>query len=428
MYSRNASNNYESGNTAHKVDAGIRTKRPGNHDSSRRDRRPVIRQDLAPRRYYDYGLLFAVVLLFAFGLLAIYSGSQYNAMMSASSLNDGTHFFFKQLKIGGISLALAIVLSLFGCKWIKCLRGLPVYVAYFSTVGMLIFTLVKGIASHGKSRWIQIGNFFQIQPAELAKVAVILVVAYAISESSKKYKKRQLLRHIAVAIAIPTILILKQNISSAFIVAFIGIAMLFVALRNIKGLAILGGTGFAGFLAAKPLIRTIITKAGLTKRPEQYYLRRIVGWACPELFPTDAYQTMQGLYAIGSGGLTGHGLGESIQKFGKIPEVQNDMIFSIICEELGFVGAAALFIVFIIVLYRILLIAMNTDDLFGSLICTGVMAHIGIQVVLNIAVVTGVMPNTGVTLPFISYGGTAILCTMIEIGLVLGVASRIKTQ
>ena len=157
-------------------------------------------------------------------------------------------------------------------------------------------------------------------------------------------------------------------------------------------------------------------------------MRRILGWASPETFPDDAYQTLQSLYAIGSGGITGHGLGDSIQKFGKLPEAQNDMIFSIVCEEFGFIGAATLMLLFMYLIYRIYQVARNANDMLGTMLCTGVMAHLGIQVVLNIAVVTGVIPNTGVTLPFISYGGSAVLFTMCEIGLVLSVAHKIPRR
>lgn len=140
------------------------------------------------------------------------------------------------------------------------------------------------------------------------------------------------------------------------------------------------------------------------------------------------YQTLQALYAIGSGGLTGKGLGQSVQKLGYIPEAQNDMIFSIICEELGLFGGIAVILLFLMMIWRLLVIANNAEDLYGSMIVIGVMAHISIQVVLNIAVVTNVLPNTGITLPFISYGGTSILFLMMEMGLVLAVSKQIKME
>ena len=140
------------------------------------------------------------------------------------------------------------------------------------------------------------------------------------------------------------------------------------------------------------------------------------------------YQVLQGLYAIGSGGLFGKGLGESIQKMGFVPEAQNDMIFSIICEELGLFGAVSIILIFLFMIYRFMLIANNAPDLLGALIVVGVMAHIAIQVILNIAVVTNTIPNTGITLPFISYGGTSVLFLMMEMGMVLGVSNQIRLE
>ena len=137
---------------------------------------------------------------------------------------------------------------------------------------------------------------------------------------------------------------------------------------------------------------------------------------------------LQGLYAIGSGGLFGKGLGESIQKMGFVPEAQNDMIFSIICEELGLFGAVSIILIFLFMIYRFMLIANNAPDLLGALIVVGVMAHIAIQVILNIAVVTNTIPNTGITLPFISYGGTSVLFLMMEMGMVLGVSNQIRLE
>ena len=140
------------------------------------------------------------------------------------------------------------------------------------------------------------------------------------------------------------------------------------------------------------------------------------------------YQVMQSLYAIGSGGFFGKGLGNSAQKLGTIPEAQNDMIFSIICEELGLFGAVSVILIFLFMIYRFMLIAENAPDLFGALLVVGVMAHIAIQVILNVAVVTNTIPNTGITLPFISYGGTSVLFLMIEMGMVLSVSNQIRLE
>lgn len=162
---------------------------------------------------------------------------------------------------------------------------------------------------------------------------------------------------------------------------------------------------------------------------QPYQLERIHVWLDPEAYPMDGgFQVLQGLYAIGSGGLVGKGLGESIQKMGFVPEAQNDMIFSIICEELGLFGAVSVILIFLFMIYRFMLIANNAPDLFGALLVVGVMGHIAIQVILNIAVVTNTIPNTGITLPFISYGGTSVLFLMIEMGMVLSVSNQIKLE
>ena len=156
---------------------------------------------------------------------------------------------------------------------------------------------------------------------------------------------------------------------------------------------------------------------------ESYRLERIAIWRDPESYEK-GFQTIQGLYAIGSGGLFGTGLGGSIQKLGFVPEAQNDMIFSIICEELGLVGAGILLLLFLVLIWRFFLVSVHAPDLLGSLIAAGVMGHISTQVILNVAVVTNTIPNTGITLPFVSYGGTSILFLLAEMGLVLGISRK----
>ncbi|MBP3927063.1 MAG: FtsW/RodA/SpoVE family cell cycle protein, partial [Clostridium sp.] len=205
----------------------------------------------------------------------------------------------------------------------------------------------------------------------------------------------------------------------------IGFVMLFVASKKKLPHILCVLFGVFCFAFAGP-IGHFAEKIGLLKA---YQLSRINVWLDPEAYPdTGGYQVLQGLYAIGSGGLFGKGLGESIQKLGFVPEAQNDMIFSIICEELGLFGAISVILIFVFMIYRFMLIALNAPDLFGSLLVVGVMAHIAIQVILNIAVVTNSMPNTGITLPFISYGGTSIMFLMAEMGMVLSVSNQIKLE
>ena len=202
-----------------------------------------------------------------------------------------------------------------------------------------------------------------------------------------------------------------SNLSTAIIILGIGVVLVFVA-SPLYAQFVWLGVSAVGFLAIFLAL-------------ESYRLERIAIWRNPELYEK-GYQTLQGLYAIGSGGLFGRGNGESIQKLGFVPEAQNDMIYSIVCEEWGLVGATFLILLFLILIWRFFVIAVNAKDLFGSLIATGAMAHIMIQVILNIAVVTNTIPNTGITLPFVSYGGTSVLFLLTEIGLVLNVSHLVE--
>lgn len=369
------------------------------------------------RSTYDYTLLFLVIFLFSLGLLFIYSGSQYSAAME---LGDGGYFFKRQLIIGGAGLAGALVISKMPYRILK--KGSIPWLIWAGAAALLVLTLLMGNSTNGKTRWLSIAGV-SFQPAELAKIGIIVYEAALCDAMKKEIRNPKAFWFAAAMGAVPTLLILMQNISSAFIVMVIVMVMLFVAAGKSGLFSTVGALMVGGVLASKPLIRKYLLANEITKRPSQYWMRRVYGWALPEVFADDAYQTQQGLYAIGSGGITGRGLGESIQKFGKIPEVQNDMIFSVVCEEFGFIGAAALVILYLFLLYRIMLIAKNAKDRFGAMICVGVMAHMATQVILNISVVTGVIPNTGVTLPFISYGGTAVLFTMLEMGLVLSVSN-----
>lgn len=371
------------------------------------------------RKFYDYNLFAMLIFIFTIGLLVIYSSSQYVAMQERG---DASYYFLRQLRIGSVGLILAVVISLFDYK---ILSGIIAKAGYILAVGLLGLTLMNGIGGGGKIRWLEVaGQTFQ--PTELAKLLIIIWAAAFISKRGTGMNRRENLLRMIVFALLPAGMIVTNNISSAIIVIMIVAVMLFVSTSDYKiyaGLLTMGGLSIA---ALKVVLYRYIIDNNITERPEQYWLRRIYAWVAPEIFTTDAYQTTQGIYAIGSGGLTGQGLGGSIQKYGTIPEVQNDMIFSVFCEEFGFIGAATLIILYIFLLYRIYIIARNARDLFGTMICTGVMAHIGVQVAFNLAVVTGVMPNTGVTLPFISYGGSAVLFTMVEMGLVLSVAHQIE--
>ena len=254
----------------------------------------------------------------------------------------------------------------------------------------------------------------EFQPSEFTKIGVIMFVAYAVYLSRKRLDTFKGFLKVMMYIAPAILLIAKENLSTAIIVTVIAVGMCFVASKRKRYFVVCGLAGF-GLAAAYAMIGGGF-RAG-----------RITSWLDIENSP-GGFQILQGLYAIASGGITGSGLGESMQKLGYIPEAYNDMIFAVICEELGIVGAVLVMIAFLVLLWRIVIIACNAPDIFGSMICVGVMIHIAIQVLFNIAVVTNTIPSTGVPLPLISYGGTACLIMMMEFGLVLSVSARIKRK
>ena len=216
--------------------------------------------------------------------------------------------------------------------------------------------------------------------------------------------------------------IITKNMSSALIILGIAVIMVFVASPDYKKFVIMVLLVVG---AASVLIYLVASGSDILK----FRGNRIRSWLDPESDPSDTgFQTLQGLYAIGSGGIWGKGLGQSMQKLSFLPEAQNDMIFSIICEELGLFGAVAVILMFIMLLWRMMVIANNATDLFGAMLVVGVMGHIAVQAILNIAVVTATIPNTGISLPFISYGGSSVMFLLIEIGLVLSVARRIQLK
>lgn len=222
------------------------------------------------------------------------------------------------------------------------------------------------------------------------------------------------------------LLAITSNLSSAIIVCGIVFIMSFVVYPNYRLHGSIVALIGVGYVAGREWLKKAVESGS---QFANFRLTRLLVWVNPEKYIDDkGYQTMQGLYAIGSGGLFGKGLGKSMQKLGFIPESQNDMIFSIICEELGLFGAICVILLFVIMLWRIIYISQNAPDLFGSLLAVGVFAHIAIQVIVNIAVVTNVFPNTGVTLPFISYGGTATIFLLAELGLVFNISSQIRLE
>ena len=365
-----------------------------------------------PLRYYDYSLLFLIIFLLCFGLIMLYSTSSYYGF---TRFNDSAFYLKKQLFATSLGIVAMFVVSIIPYRfWMQFAT-----LGYIVALGLCVAVNFVGREAKGQSRWLQIGPL-SFQPSELAKLAMILFFATIIYKAPKALDNLGNIIKVG-ALSIPVIVsILVNNLSTAIIIAGIVVCMLFVASPKSKYFVIAA-------LSVVAAAAVIILYAAGGGEGGGYRLERIQVWLNPEAHEK-GYQTLQGLYAIGSGGLFGKGLGESMQKLGFIPEAQNDMIFSVICEELGLFGAICVISLFILVLWRLMIIANNAQDLFGSMLVVGVMSHLSIQVVLNISVVTNTIPNTGISLPFISYGGTSILFLLAEIGLALSVARGIKLE
>lgn len=368
--------------------------------------------------YFDYNILIIVALLVIFGLIMIYSTSSYNALNEHGNANY-------YLKRQGIAVLAGIVVMMIGTFFpMKWFMGLSEIIYFGSLVAVFLVLTPLGRSEGGATRWIYIGPV-SIQSAELVKIGIIILLASLICKfkSSELNKWKMLLAFMTPAIlAAGLIFVITNNLSSAIIVVGIAFVMLFVASPNYSKFFIVVGAGLAIVTVA---VLLIVNFANGTDG--DFRMERVLAWLDPEAYSNDkGFQILQSLYAIGSGGIFGKGLGESMQKLGFIPESQNDMIFSIICEELGLCGAFMLIFLFALLLWRMMLVAINTKNKASCLVVVGVIAHIAIQVVLNIAVVTNSIPNTGISLPFISYGGSSVLCLLFEIGLVLNVSRNIK--
>lgn len=362
--------------------------------------------------YFDYSLLFITIFMMGFGLVMLYSASSYEASME---FGNSKYYVISQIKAAVIGVILMVVVIKLDYHIFK--KPLVALAAYFGSILMAMMVLSPiGISANGASRWISIGGF-SIQVCEVVKIGVIVFMAFVIEKKAKKLKNigTFLLCMVFIGISAGVIALITKDLSSSIIVAGIGVVMLFVACPRISYFVIMIGAGVAAVVGAIMI--------------EPFRFERIRVWLNPEKFADEGgFQVLQSLYSLGSGGLFGKGLGNGIQKLGYVPEAQNDMIFTVICEELGVIGGIAVILMFIFMIWRFMIVANNAPDLFGSMLVVGVMAHISIQTVMNIAVVTNSMPNTGVTLPFMSYGGSSILCLLIEIGIVLTVSKRIKFE
>lgn len=386
-------------------------------EQKKRKKKPVSRKKAD---YYDYSLLAVVILLTCFGLIMLYSTSAY---MAEVRYGDDMYFFKKQAFISAGCIVVMILISKIDyhilTKFVTVL-----YAAAFILMALVRFTPL-GVVVNGAKRWLKIG--IQFQPSEIAKIAVIVCLPYMIIKMGRQVQtlKACMILGLAGVVLAGGAYIFTDNLSTAIIIFGITAGLIFVAHPKVKPFLLIGAVGVVLILGLVLFLYATVDP----ETNENFRIGRILVWLHPEDFADgDGYQTLQALYAIGSGGFLGRGLGNSIQKLGSVPEAQNDMIFSIVCEELGIAGGIMVLLLFSYLLYRLFFIAQNAPDMFGSLIVSGVFIRISLQVIFNIAVVVNMMPNTGVTLPFISYGGTSIMFLMAEMGLALSVARQIRFQ
>lgn len=355
------------------------------------------------RGSFDFGFFITVMILLSFGLIMVFSASSASAFYD---YNDSYYVIKRQLMWAVLGLFAMFFMAGFDYKRLSKL-SVPIFVV---SIILLIAVLIVGKEINGAKRWLGFGGL-TIQPSEVAKLAVIIFFSSSLTKKKDKIKKffTGLMPYLMILGVVAALVILEPHLSGTVVIALVSVILLFAAGARIFHFVILSLPAIAGLVIA------VIV--------EPYRMRRIVSFLNPwEYKMNEGWQIIQSLYAIGSGGLFGLGLGRSRQKFLYIPEAQNDFIFSILCEELGFVGAATVLVLFLILIWRGIKIALNAPDTFGSLLATGIISLIAVQVLINIAVVTSSMPVTGMPLPFFSAGGSSLLFIMAGMGIVLNIS------
>lgn len=356
----------------------------------------------------DVTFLVLVLILLTFGLVMLFSASYAYAFY-----NKGNSFYYieRQLFFAVIGVAAMLAVSQVNYKILQKYSLL----LFAGTLCLLVIVLFMR-DKDGFARWIYIGDIFSFQPSEVAKFAIIVLFShFAATNADKMGTFKYGVLPFAVCLSVVVVLVIaERHLSGTIIIGALGIAMMWFGGTRLKYFGMLLAAGAAA-VAVILIVPSFM----------QYATARVTTWLDPYVDAQgDGYQTIQSLIAIGSGGLWGTGLGNSRQKYLYIPEPQNDFIFAVVCEELGFVGAAIVVILFALLVWRGFVIAMRCPDKFGSLLAAGCVMHVGMQVLLNIAVVTNTIPNTGISLPLFSYGGTALLMTLGEMGVVLSVSKK----
>lgn len=389
-------------------------------------------KSILKRGKIDVPFLLLTMLLLGVGLIMLLSASYADAYYNTLDSNGGpnpTYYFRRQLRFAVYGVVIMTVVSFIPLKLVRRLR-LPVIGILLSIAGLAAMKVI-GLSSHGAVRWAAVGGQ-RFQPSELVKAAMVLGFANHIArEGSGMRKNRSLLWFIGILLIISLLLLIQPHLSATIIILLLGALMMFA-----------GGTKWYWFALAAVIAGTAIfllrhnaeeVIQWIDNLPEdmdiKYQLDRISAWLDPEAKKlSGGWQILQSLYAIGSGGLMGLGLGNSRQKYMYLPEEQNDYIFPIICEELGFIGASLILVLFAVLIVRGFWLAMRCRDRFEKMTIIGYTGLLAIQVFLNVGVVTNMLPSTGISLPFFSYGGTALVVQMGEVGLILSASRSIQDK
>lgn len=359
----------------------------------------------------DFAFLLIVITLLVIGIIMMFSASYAWAINEGK---EGTYYAENQIKNAVIGLIAMFILSQIDYKIYK--TAFVAICAYVIPIFLLIAVLVVGKEDGGAQRWLGFGSF-QFQPSEVMKIGIVISFSYLIEENYSRMKtaKYGIVPFMLMLGIVAILLMMQPHLSATIIISFLCITLMFIGGTKVIHIILVGIMGVAAIVAI------VIYK--LTVEGYGYFMVRINSWIDPfSDVQGDTWQTCQSLIAIGSGGLFGLGLGESRQKYLYLPESKNDFVFSIVCEELGFVGAMTVIILFVLLIVRGLYIASKATDKFGMLVASGFTFHIGIQAFLNIAVVSNFIMNTGISLPFFSYGGTALILQLCEMGVVLNIS------
>ncbi|GAA0460618.1 stage V sporulation protein E [Alkalibacillus silvisoli] len=357
----------------------------------------------------DYVLLTAIAILLLIGLVMVYSSS---SIWSEYKFDDSAFYLKRQALFAVLGvIGIFITLKIPYYKWLNYST-----IAYVLCFLLLIAVLIPGIGMvrGGAQSWIGVGAF-SIQPSEFMKIGMILLFAAILPKLQREIRQfnKGFLPMLLLLVVPFGLIMLQPDLGTGIVFVGTGMLMLFIAGAKISHFALLGGIGLAGLIA-------LIASA-------PYRISRITAFLNPWEDPLgDGFQIIQSLYAIGPGGLMGLGFGNSMQKYFYLPEPQTDFIFAVIAEELGLIGGTFILFLFLIIIWRGIIIALNMQDLSGSLLAFGITAMITIQVMINISVVIGLIPVTGITLPLLSYGGSSLTITLLSFGVLLNISKYAK--